>query len=64
MSPEILTASEVAKLLRVNKKTVYEAFAAGELPGMRIGNRLRFHRDEVLRLLRQERVVPDRKGRR
>lgn len=59
-----MTAGEVAKLLRVNVKTIYEAFAAGDLPAMRIGSRIRFHRDEVLELLRQERVVPNRKGRR
>ncbi len=59
---EVLTAAEVAKLLRVNKKTVYEAFANGDIPGMRIGSRIRFHRAEVLRLVRQGRVVPNRQG--
>lgn len=63
MLPEVLTATEVAKLLRVNVKTVYAAFAAGDLPGMRMGTRLRFHRDMVLELLRQGRVIPNRKGR-
>lgn len=59
--PSVLTADEVAELLRVNRKTVYEAFHRGQLPGHRIGNRIRFHRDEVLSLLRQERVIPARK---
>jgi hypothetical protein len=27
--PEVLTANEVARLLRVNRKTVYAAFKAG-----------------------------------
>ncbi|MCR9161692.1 MAG: helix-turn-helix domain-containing protein [Nannocystaceae bacterium] len=62
--PTVLTAAEVAKFLRVSRKTVYDAVATGDLPGFRIGNRLRFHRDEVLRLFRQERVVPNRTGRR
>ncbi len=61
---QIMTAREVGLLLRVNRKTVYDAFALGDLPGFRIGNRIRFHRDVVLGLLRQGRVVPNRKGRR
>ena len=58
----VLTAREVARLLRVDRKTVYEAFHAGTLPGFKIGNRFRFDRAEVLRLLRQGRVVPVGKG--
>lgn len=46
---EVLTADEVASLLRVNRKTVYAAFKAGEIPGgRRIGGTIRFHRDAVL----------------
>jgi excisionase family DNA binding protein len=42
--PLVLTAEEVAELLRVDKKTVYAAAANGELPGVRrIGSRLRFY---------------------
>ena len=47
--PEILTADEVAKLLRVNRKTVYAAFKKGEIPGgRRLGVVIRFSRDRVL----------------
>lgn len=50
--PEVLTADEVAVLLRVNRKTVYAAFKVGEIPGgRRIGGTIRFHRDAVLRWL-------------
>lgn len=49
---EVLTADEVASLLRVNRKTVYAAFKAGEIPGgRRIGGTIRFHRDAVLNWL-------------
>ncbi|MFO0737576.1 MAG: helix-turn-helix domain-containing protein [Labilithrix sp.] len=48
--PEIMTADEVAKLLRVNRKTVYAAFRQGEIPGgRRIGGTIRFSRERVLR---------------
>lgn len=50
--PEVLTADEVATLLRVNRKTVYAAFKAGEIPGgRRIGGTIRFHRSAVLNWL-------------
>jgi excisionase family DNA binding protein len=43
--PLVLTVEEVADLLRVNRKTVYQAATRGEIPGVRrIGNRmLRFY---------------------
>ena len=50
--PEVLTADEVADLLRVNRKTVYAAFKKGEIPGgRRIGGTIRFSRDRVLEWL-------------
>lgn len=42
--PDVLLAEEVAALLRVNRKTLYEAVARGEIPAMRIGRCLRFSR--------------------
>jgi excisionase family DNA binding protein len=52
--PALLTASEVAALLRINLKTVYDLNARGLLPGARrLGRRaLRWHRDTVLEWLR------------
>ena len=50
---EVMTADEVAKLLRVDRKTVYEAAQRGELPHRRLGRRLLFERGAVLRWLRQ-----------
>lgn len=50
--PEVLTAEEVANLLRVNRKTVYTAFKQGEIPGgRRIGGTIRFSRSRVLEWL-------------
>ena len=42
--PLILTVDEVAELLRVNRKTVYQAAANGDIPGVRrLGRTLRFY---------------------
>ena len=49
--PDVLTADELAELLRLNRKTVYEALARGEIPARRIGATYRIHRDAVLRWL-------------
>ncbi len=50
--PSVLTADEVATLLRVNRKTVYVAFKQGVIPGgRRIGGTIRFSRERVLEWL-------------
>jgi len=54
VEPSVLTVDEVAGLLRVNRKTIYELIARGEIPGARrLGRALRFSRDAVLDWLRQ-----------
>ena len=58
ISPEVLTADEVAALLRVNRKTVYEAAQRGELPHRKLGRRLLFERSIILAWLRHEHDVP------
>ncbi|MGH7437445.1 MAG: helix-turn-helix domain-containing protein [Polyangiaceae bacterium] len=48
-APAILTVDELADLLRVNRKTLYDALSRGEIPGARrIGVTYRIHRDAVL----------------
>jgi excisionase family DNA binding protein len=45
----VLTVDELAALLRVNRKTVYEALSRGEIPGARrIRGRYRIFRDAVI----------------
>lgn len=47
--PEVLKVDEVATLLRLNRKTVYEMVQREEIPGIReCGRAIRFHRDTVL----------------
>ena len=47
----IYTAMEAAKLLRVGKNTIYEGIKRGEIPSIRIGNRLLIPRVQLHRLL-------------
>jgi excisionase family DNA binding protein len=58
--PAILRVEEVAALLRVNRKTIYEAVAQGRMPGVRrFGRAIRIERDAVIDWLRgQGRVSP------
>jgi|CXWL01.1.fsa_nt_gi excisionase family DNA binding protein len=62
---EVLTADEVASLLRVSRKSVYTFFRKGEIPGgRRIGAALRFSRTRVLQWLAegQERAPRSPRG--
>ena len=50
--PEVMTVDELADLLRMNRKTLYEALSRGEIPGVkRIGRAYRISRPVVLRWL-------------
>lgn len=49
---DVLDADQVAALLGVNRKTVYEAAGRGDLPSRRLGRRLLFSRIAVLAWLR------------
>ncbi|HKZ20437.1 MAG TPA: helix-turn-helix domain-containing protein [Acidimicrobiia bacterium] len=54
--PELLTAEEVANLLRVKVSTIYDAAARGQLPVVRVwqGARralVRFRRQDIERIL-------------
>lgn len=43
--PEVLTVEELAALLRVNRKTLYEAIQNGAIPGVfRVGRSIRISR--------------------
>lgn len=47
MESPYLTTAEVARYLRVDAQTVRRWAAEGELPAMRAGKLLRFHRDAL-----------------
>ncbi|MCY0997914.1 helix-turn-helix domain-containing protein [Myxococcus sp. MISCRS1] len=47
--PEFLTVDEAAALLRVNRKTLYEAIRLGQMPGVvRVGKALRIRREAIV----------------
>jgi len=47
--PRVLTPDELAKMLRVRRRSVYEAISRGDIPGVRrIGRKVRIDRDSVL----------------
>ena len=55
---ELLRVTDVARLLRLSRATIYRLVDHGELPAFRIGNSIRFHSEELndrLRALRRER---------
>ena len=45
---DLLTVSEVAELLRVRARWVYDASAQGVLPSAKLGRHLRFRRSDVV----------------
>lgn len=46
---ELLTVPELAEWLRLRPSTIYSWAAAGRIPCVRIGGRIRFSRGEILR---------------
>jgi excisionase family DNA binding protein len=51
---EVMSADEVARMLGLNRKTVYEAASRGILPCRRIGRRCLFFRPAIVAWLRTE----------
>jgi excisionase family DNA binding protein len=45
---DVLTADEVAEILRVDRKTVYDTAGRGQMPHRRLGKRLVFSRAALL----------------
>ena len=61
--PEVLRVTELAAFLRMNRKTVYAAIEAGEIPGARrVGRAIRVSRDAVVQWLRGQ-AATARRGR-
>lgn len=51
-----MTVDEVADLLRVPKKTIYQCWRDWKLPALKIGRDLRFPRDGIERWLQSRRL--------
>ncbi|HXG51730.1 MAG TPA: helix-turn-helix domain-containing protein [candidate division Zixibacteria bacterium] len=48
---DILTASQVAKLLQIHPRTVYKLVRQGVIPGRKFGGGWRFSRNDIVSLL-------------
>jgi len=59
-STDVLTADDVAEILRVDRKTVYEFAGRGEIPCRRLGRRILFYRPALMAWLNDAR--PRRAG--
>ena len=63
--PQLMTANEVARVLRTTTKAVYTMVERGQLPGViRIGRRILVHRDELLDWLDRSRTPSPKESRR
>jgi excisionase family DNA binding protein len=60
---DVMVAMEVAGLLRVNVKTVYDLAKTGEIPSWRLGRHFRFSRRVLVALLGQCKSASPQKGR-
>ena len=59
---KILTAKEVANLLKLTKSTVYTLAAEGKLSGFRIGNSWRFDMDEIMQQIKEAKELTTHKA--
>lgn len=51
-------ANTVASFLAMPRNEVYKLVAAGELPAVRVGRRIRFRPDDILQFVEDHREVP------
>lgn len=58
---EILDLEEVAKLLKVSKRTVQREVEAGRLEAFRVGRSLRFQSEAVEEYMKRQRIAPGEK---
>ena len=54
---ESLTALEVAELLKITKNTVYELVKRGELPGYKVGKKLRIDKADVESYINNQKIT-------
>lgn len=56
-----LTALEVADLLKITKNTVYELVKRGELPGYKVGKKLRIDKEDVENYINSQKISKNNK---
>lgn len=61
MEKEVMTAAELADYLSFSKNWVYRKAEAGEIPGVKLGNRWRFKKAVIDRWL-EKRIAAEERG--
>ena len=57
MPVKLLTLSEVAEILRVNRETVYRMARDGRIPATKVGHQWRFNRSSIGAWLKESEVL-------
>jgi len=60
--PDIVTAKEVGRYLKLSESTIYKLAASGEIPGFKIGDSWRFDMEEILKMIRESKKDSSRGG--
>jgi len=56
MDTKMMTVQEVADLLRISRFSVYNMVKRGELPAMKVLNKLRFNHQNIEHYLNKKRI--------
>jgi excisionase family DNA binding protein len=59
MNEEILTLQELAELLKLSERTIYNYAQRGVIPGIKIGAAWRFRKGDVDQWLEEQRRITD-----
>jgi excisionase family DNA binding protein len=62
LEKEVMTAAELAEYLSFSKNWVYRKAEAGEIPGVKLGNRWRFKKSVIDQWLERRIVAEERAG--
>jgi len=49
---KLITAKELARLLKLSESTIYKLAGQGEIPGLKIGDSWRFDEQDIERMIR------------
>ena len=49
--PEVWNAKEVAEYLKISEQLVYKAARAGDIPCFKVGGRILFNKDKIVRIV-------------
>ena len=56
MNSELMTRKQVADLLQISLPTLWDWTNKGIIPAYRIGNKVRYKRNEILKVLEQNKI--------